>query len=209
MLAGRHRFLDKLWLPCPLSELSEQQILVINRHRERAILQEQQYASAVRARNALATVASAICAQRVLEIGCGKFPVEVDAEYLGIDIDAEAVNALTSRGIAACHPDFLDTNLVSAIDLVVSAYAMHFPISDQSIADIKKITTDEAIFCFNMIVDNPTAPLELIARLSLDWPCCSVVKTAGMARREFFFVMARECGWSKVACASSAVRRVL
>ncbi len=209
MLAGRYRFLDELWLPCPLSELSEPQILVINRYRERVILQGQQYASAVRARNALAAVASAISARSVLEIGCGKFPVEVGAQYLGIDIDAEALNSLASRGISACHPDSIDTTLISAVDLVVSSYAMHFPISDDIIANITKFTTSDAIFCFNMIVDNPASPLELMARLSLDWPFCSVVKTPEMARREFFFVMARECGWSNVAFASSAVRQAL
>lgn len=209
MLAGRHRFLDELWLPCPLNELSEEQILVINRHREGAILQEQQYGFALRARGALAAVASAISARRVLEIGCGKFPVEVDAEYLGLDIDAEAVSSLANRGIAACHPDALDTTRGSAADLILSAYAMHFQVSDDIIAKLNTSSTNDAIFCFNIIVDDPVAPLGLMARLSSGWPFCNVVKTPEMARREFFLVMARERGWSKVSCASSAIKRNL
>ena len=208
-LAGRHRFLNELWLPCPLNELSEEQIFVINRHRERVILEEEQYAFAARARNALAAVASSISAQSVMEVGCGKFPIEVEAEYLGVDIDVEAISALVDRGIAACHPDALGTNVTFTADLVVSAYAMHFPISDESIAKLGRSTTTDAIFCFNMIIDDPVAPLALMARLAAEWPFSRVVKTPQMARREFFLVMAREAGCSRIADASSAIQHSL
>lgn len=207
-LVGRQRFLNELWLPCPLSELSQDQILIINRYREGVIFQEQQYSFAKRSRETLAAVASALSARSVIEIGCGKFPIEVESEYLGIDIDPEAIRSLADRGIAACHPDDLETTLKSAVDLVLSSYAMHFAISDSSIANLNRLTTNDAIFCFNLIVDDAVAPLVLMARLSSGWPFCTVVKTPKMARREFFLVLAKENGWSKISCASSAIQSI-
>ena len=95
MLRHRWRFLDVLWLPCPLGRLTGEQIATINRFREDRLLSDAQFTHAKRSRHALVALLSAIKARSVLEIGCGKFPITNDIEldcYRGIEIDEIAIN---------------------------------------------------------------------------------------------------------------------
>lgn len=204
------RFLDQLWLPCDLAGLSLEQILVINRYREGAISTDGQYKFARQARKAMHRVTDRLEAKKVIEIGCGKFPVEVSApDYLGVDIDPEAIEAARRSGLMACYPEDICANCKMPADIVLSIYAMHFSISDQLIEGIAKSTTPDAIFCFNMIVEDTVNPVNLLARFSEDWPFAHVVKTPPMSRREYFFVMGRDYSHSRIMLATNSLRSAL
>lgn len=209
-LRGRTRFLDKLWLPCDLALLTKDQILVINRYREGVIATEGQYQFARSARRTMHRVASALRSKKVVEIGCGKYPVEVSSlEYLGVDIDDEAITFIRSLGLSGCHPDEIRANLTGQVDLIVSVYAMHFSVSEDFLANLASLSTPDAIICFNLIVEDAVNPISLLARLAPDWPFAQVVKTDRMARREYFFIAGRPYSHSKINDAVRAVREAL
>lgn len=207
VLAGRTRFLDHLWLPVGLAALTKDQILVINRYRESVIDADGQYVFARRARHMLVAALTSAQAKALIEVGCGKFPLAAPCErYLGIDIDAEAVAFVRSQGKAACEPVALVVNARGPFDCIVSAYAMHFAISDPLLADLDVVATSDAIFCFNLIAEESLSALSILARLSPAWPLVEVVKTPSMARREFFFVAGRHAAVPRVIAAAQAIR---
>lgn len=207
MLAGRIRFLDQLWLPSILSELTQDQILIINRYRESVIEAEGHYVYARRAKRILVEAVISAQPTSLIEVGCGKFPIDAPCErYLGIDIDEEAIMFVRNNGRLACVPCDLIANAVGSIDCVVSAYAMHFAISDKLLQDIDGVAADDAIFCFNFIADESLSALNVIARLSPAWPLFAEVKTPHMARREFFFVAGRSSAGHRVVAAAQAMR---
>jgi hypothetical protein len=207
-LVGRKRFLDHLWLPTGLAELTPDQIVVINRYRESVIHAEDQYVYARRARHMLVEAVASARSAALVEIGCGKFPIDAPCQrYLGIDIDAEAIMFVQSQGKEACDPADLVTNVPGAIDCIVSSYAMHFAISDALIKDLDEIASADAIFCFNLIVEDSPSALGILARLAPAWPLFRVVKTSRMARREFFFVVGRPSAWQRIIAAGQAMER--
>lgn len=206
-LAGRHRFLDELWLPCSLADLTEEQIFVINRYRESVFSKEKHYEFASHAHRAFEAAVSALKAKNVVEIGCGKFPVNtVGAQYLGVDIDAEAVATVRQLGLSACRPSELATVLKTSADLVISAYAMHFSIDDAILAELARSTEINAVFCFNLIVDDSVSAFGLLGRLAVYWPYLQVAKTPEMARREFFFIAGRDEATHRMTVVADAIR---
>lgn len=207
-LAGRVRFLDHLWLPSALTELTPEQIFVINRYRESVIGAEGRYIHARRAHHMLVNAIISVESTALIEIGCGKFPINAPCKrYLGIDIDTEAIAFVQSQGKNACEPAKLVTNAAGPTDCIVSAYAMHFAISDSLLRDLDRVASNDAIFCFNLIVEGSLATLDLLARLSPAWPLFQVVKTSCMARREFFFVAGRAYAGQRVFAAAQAIQR--
>jgi hypothetical protein len=206
-LEGRTRFLDNLWLPTALAELTPDQILVINRYRESVIDAEGQYEYARRARRILVEAIKNTQPTALVEIGCGKFPIDTNCErYLGVDIDPEAIAFLQGQGRNACDPSALVASVAWPIDCIVSAYAMHFPIGDGLLRDLNLVASSDAVFCFNMIVEESLSPLRLLARLSPAWPLVHVIKTPCMARREFFFVAGRSSACRRMIAAVEALR---
>jgi hypothetical protein len=166
------------------------------------------YAHARRARYMLVEAVTSTQSTALIEIGCGKFPIDAPCKrYLGIDIDAEAIAFVQSQGKDACEPAKLVTNAADPVDCIVSAYAMHFAISDAFLRDLDAVASANAIFCFNLIAEESGSTLGILARLSPAWPLFHVVKTSCMARREFFFVAGRPSAGKRVIAAAQAIRR--
>lgn len=192
-VAGQ-RFLDVLWLPAPLAELSREQISVINRFREVTIANDAQFANAKRARQAYIAALKAISASSVLEIGCGKFPISIDialSNYVGIDIDSEAIEWCNSNGINTKTLDEFRTNNTAEtrFDAIIACYVFHFAISDELIDEIKRVSESGAIMIFNIIADEVRPVLSIITRMLNVYTQIEIVKSSSMPRREYWVVM--------------------
>lgn len=184
--------------------------MVINRYRESVIECEQQFQFANQARQTFSFIASTFQPAQVVEVGCGKFPIDVGAAaYLGVDIDEEALQALRAQGFDVCSPSDIRGALSSPADLILSSYAMHFAIDDLFLVDLAHVSSAEAIFCFNLIADDGVSPIALLGRMSEYWPLVQVVKTCGMSRREYFFVLGRAGVARKIEHAADRIRQHL
>lgn len=195
-LSGKHRFLDVLWLPCPLDELRPQQIFVINRFRESRMKSDGQFRHASLSRCAVLSLLQGQKPASVLEVGCGKFPLArefVLRRYSAIEIDGEAIEQCRTEGYDVrplkC---FLGDN--TSYDLIVSLYALHFAIDAQLVRYLHARVTDLGCLVFNVIVDDSVAFLRKLALLSAGFPVIRVVKEGCLSNREFFFVLSREDG---------------
>jgi len=205
-IVGRTRFLDHLWLPSALAELTPEQILVINRYRESVIKVVGPYDNVRRAHNMLIEAIRGAQASAILEVGCGKFPISARCErYLGIDIDPEAVAFVQSQGRSAISPEKLLASAAAPFDCVVSAYVMHFAVSEGFLADIDAVASADAIFCFNLIAEEGLGTISILAKICHSWPLINIIKTSGMARREFFFVAGRSGANSRLMAAARAI----
>lgn len=207
-IVGRTRFLDHLWLPSTLTELTPEQILIINRYRESVIEAVGPYDNVRRAHDMLVEALRGAQASAILEVGCGKFPILARCErYLGIDIDPEAVAFVQSQGKSACGPEELLANAALPFDCIVSAYVMHFEISEEFLADLDTVASADAIFCFNLIAEESLSTINILSRLCRSWPLINIIKTSGMARREFFFVAGRSAASPRVMAAVRAIKQ--
>ena len=126
---GRPNFLDYLWLPCSLSNLSEDQVLIINRYREQVIESQKQYSHMRVSHEILQRAINSNNVNSLLEIGCGKFPLKSSCDnHWGVDIDPEAISHMLKIGNNACLPSELKSCAAIKFDFVASAFAMHFSI---------------------------------------------------------------------------------
>lgn len=182
----RHRFLDRVILPCPLAELNAEQIIAINRFREWERTSDPQFAKAERARQIICRACRVIETSALLEVGMGKFPIAVDAgssEYFGIDIDPEA--------IAYCHAAGLQAGLAEHVsgsyDTVVAIYSLHFAAT----TELYRVLADSAAVdpvMMSVVVDDGAHHFsEMLERLTEIFPLTRVILSLG-SRRERFVV---------------------
>lgn len=205
--SGLERFLDELWLPCSLSELSEEQIFVINRHRESAIGADTRYETAQRSRARLANLANATNGEFVVEIGCGKFPIGLPTDsYLGVDIDPEAIRLMRSKGYSVCLPSELSESCPKGVGTIVSSFAMHFKVEESLLDNLSSLSKPNGIIAFSLIIDNSLHLIELINNISKRWPILQIVKTSIMTRREYLIIMGKENAMDRVLTASVSAR---
>lgn len=188
---GGVRFLDHLLLPVRLSELTEAQIWIINRFREGRMRTDAQFGAAWGSRAALVAALEDWHVSSLLEIGCGKFPLAADLRierYIGLERDQEALEFCAKKGLRVGKLGDLGSELDQAsCDAVVSLYAFHFQV-EEVIERASGAVGEGGVFVFNMIVDDSAAALDTLCTVSRYNAGVLVVKTAGMARREYFFV---------------------
>lgn len=203
------RFLNILWLPAPLAELSPAQITVINRFREARLQSDGQFVAAGRAREAFLCVLEALESASILEVGCGKFPLQPVPgveRYIAIEIDEEAVAWCREAG----HDVRTVADAVAApiptVDAVIAAYVFHFRVSDELVVLMERAAQDDAVLVFNLIADNAEHVLKLLETMLRVWPLANIVKTRGMPRREYWIVMAASAGARRASLASAALR---
>lgn len=199
----RHAFLDCLWLPVPVADLSVAQIEVTNRFRERRIGQDGQFLKARHARGAVCAALKAVSCVSLAEIGMGKFPVDIPVErYLGIDLDDEAIRWCREAGYDARRCE--DAN--GQFDCIIALYVFHFAVSDYLIDAVSRISTENSILIFNVIIDNSTQQIDLLRRLLPIYPQLDIVKCQNMARREYYFVLSGSKSTSRKQAASEAIQ---
>lgn len=211
ILSSRVRFMNVLWLPCHLSELTVEQISVINRFRENEIERDTQFQQASRSRQALLTVLRAMNVQSVLEIGCGKFPLATELPgviYRGIEIDEVAVSYCRQKGLDV-RSGLKGERKSQKFDVAASLYAFHFSIDEALIRHIEECLGEAGILVFNLIAEEGAYLLNELSSLTKLFPYTRVIKCRGMAKREFFFVMARPSGWVVAREIASAIEGAL
>lgn len=157
-----HRFMDVLYLPTSTDKLPSEAILAINRWRERRLAEKPLLHSSRLRRLAIAAVNALPNAQRVLEIGCGKFPLTDDVvcgSWIGLETDPEATIYLRGLGLRVANSarEILREDMQA--DLVVSLFCMQFPIEKEELALLGQLP-DEAIVMFNL----PTRDSSLLER---------------------------------------------
>lgn len=212
MVAGfrnRTRFLNALWLPCVLSQLTPKQIIVVNRFREFRLGRDDQFVHANTAREIMIEFVEAMRPKSLLEIGCGKFPIfpEVFPErYRGIEIDDEAIRYCRSNGVdVGTLTDFTGMEENIDFDLIVSLYAFHFSISNSLVEYLIRIMNSNSCLVFNVIVDDATSIMNTLAHLSRNLSVVRVFKSPILAKREFFVLMSR----SAVSVQADTLDRIL
>lgn len=212
-LADRYRFLNELWLPAICDELSEAQIAVISRFRERRFIKDGQFKQATASRRVLIELLSTQNFVRVLEIGCGKFPLAREIEglvhYRGIDIDSEAIEQCRSDGLEVGRLGDLPIP-TPPFDVAVALYVFQFAIGDDLLAYVAASLREVgSCIVFNAIADDSTVLLGKLVTLSSYWPVLEIVKSPALARREFFFVVGSEASFAVVHQTANALRAIL
>lgn len=213
ILSPRRRFLDILWLPCALAELSADQIAITSRFREGRIGQDLQFQHAKRARQAVISLIRTMDISKVLEVGCGKFPIVRDIElalYRAIEIDSIAIEH--------CRKNQLDVGLLEHLssarddqkfDLIAALYAFHFSISDELVRYLEEHLSPSGFLIFNFIADDTANALRTLALLSTKFSFCRLVKTVSLSPREFFVIMARSKCFAVADMATALLLKLL
>ncbi|MBH5392094.1 class I SAM-dependent methyltransferase [Bradyrhizobium diversitatis] len=160
--ATRYRFMDVLYLPTPTDEIPPDAVLTVNRWRERRIEERPLLHSSRIRRVAAAAIQAMQDGARVLEIGCGKFPLADDVackSWSGLEIDPEAVDYLRGRGlrVAASAAEVRPEDL--QIDILVALFSMQFAIQEEELALLEQLPS-KAIVMFNL----PTRDRSLVDR---------------------------------------------
>jgi hypothetical protein len=158
----RHRFMDVLYLPTRTDELPHDAMLAVNRWRERRLADRPLLHSSRMRRLAAAIIGRLPDKPRLLEIGCGKFPLVDDVacrSWVGLETDPEAVVHLRARGlrVAASADEVTPGDL--QVDLVVGLFSMLFAIKDDELMLLGRLPP-EAIVMFNL----PTRDFSLVQR---------------------------------------------
>jgi hypothetical protein len=205
---SRTKFLNALWLPCVLSQLTPSQIVLVNRFREFRLIRDNQFRHAKTARELMVDFIHMTQPKSLLEVGCGKFPIVSDIvveRYRGIEIDDEAIQYCRSNGVDVGTLDIFFAETIIDFDLTVALYAFHFSISTSLIEYLVRNMTMSSCLVFNVIADDATSVLNTLVQLSRNFPVSRIFKSSILAKREFFVIMSR----SMISRESAILERLL
>jgi hypothetical protein len=194
-LHGHFRFLNALWLPCSLSELVPEQILLTNRFRERMFQADQQFVHAELTRQVFAKILSAACPTSVVELGCGKRPLLPAASvgYVGFDIDHDAIEKCRSHGLCVMPTEDLykRARLPANVDVIFGIFMFHFHIDEALWGILDASLNENGFMVFNGIVDSGFQYSKKLAEISQHNLVVNVIKDNAFSSREFMFVISK------------------
>jgi hypothetical protein len=189
------RFLNVLWLPCSLNELSPEQILITNRFRERMFHTDGQFEHAELTRQVFANILTAACPTSVIELGCGKRPLlpAPSTAYFGFDIDPDAIEVCRSRGLFTMPVEYLYTPKIDIvnIDIVFGIFMFHFHINEALWGTLSSSLSENGFMIFNSIVDSGIQYSKKLADISQYGLVVNVIKKDVFSSREFMFVISK------------------
>lgn len=158
MIGGRphFRFMDRLMIPGPTSELELDSIVAINRWRER-LLDHPRLPHRTLVRRVVTAALIEIGAEGMIELGCGKFPLQPELcvnDYAGVDIDSEAVQHCRRLGlsVAASPEGVLDR--APRCSAVVALFAFQFRLAASTV-DLLRRTRDDCVALVNVPTKDP------------------------------------------------------
>lgn len=161
------RFLDSLYLPSTTNLLTPEQIIVINRFRERHINSDSQFEYNRSVKQLISDLCIRLKPESVLEIGPGKFPISVDTgEYHAVDIDEEVIDYLGSKGISASTWEVLTKSHTSNFDLIVACFVFHFHVDEASIEFMAKHLAPRGAIVFNVVSKEPLIRTNVFEKFS-------------------------------------------
>ena len=158
----RQRFMDVLYLPTHTDEIRPDAMLAVNRWRERRMAERPLLHSSRMRRVAAAAIGALPEGPRVLEIGCGKFPLRDDVAcgtWVGLETDPEAVAILRGRDFRIASSAGEVTSEDLQVDLAIGLFSMQFAIEREELALLGRLP-DEAVIVFNL----PTRDRSLVER---------------------------------------------
>jgi hypothetical protein len=168
-ISGRmhFRFMDRLFIPAPTSELCLNSIVAINRWREQILAQ-----SELPHRSLVRRVALAACEEigpdGLVEIGCGKYPAagELDMRwYKGVDVDPEAVRDGSRSGLSITASISDLAPAAASTTCILSLFALQFPVGDDFIAFLRR-THPDCVLIANLATKDPLLVQSRLAQLA-------------------------------------------
>jgi len=195
---GQFVFLDKLILPCRVSQLSPEQILVVNRYRESLSEDTRQEGRAHGSRHMFHEIIRRFSFQSVLEFGCGAFPIapeKVSYSYACIEFDPVAIEKLQAKGIVVYHPQQFSGLCASGqlgnFDALVASFSMHFRLVENLVSDMVARVSPAGLMAFNVIAEDGFDILSKLGVISRHGLKLRVLKVESFARREFLILGSR------------------
>jgi hypothetical protein len=208
------RFMDRIYIPCPTSELTPAQIAVISRFRETHLQTDSQFKYRKLVRRMTVRVIQEIGSGNLLEIGCGRFPLSKEmkvpiTEYVGIDIDPVAVAANKANGVS-CYMDVSDVyDRLSRFDLVVALFVAQFHLPDALIVTLARNTAADAVILFNVITKEINIRHAVASQLSLAGMWVRGLPIESSLAHDTFFVSARSAGLPRAQRAVETIEAIL
>lgn len=200
-----YKFLDRLLLPKRTNQLSKNQILTINRHREKHFFGDRQFIKNRKLRSFIHSLLSVINKKSILEVGCGKFPLALDNEwnpnqnYYGLDIDPEAIFENKSKGIN-CNligNSIINNNL---FDVCISIFVFHFGINDKELDLIESLLSKSGILIFNVNTRYAAIKMAVVEKLGGHgfWSMAVSGKKYGLNNDTLFIMSRHPEKWSNL-----------
>jgi hypothetical protein len=185
-------FLDKLILPCRISELSPEQILVVNRYRETLSERDAGGSRALGSRRMFREIIRTFSISSVLEFGCGAFPIapnEGEYSYACIEFDPVAIKKLRVMGIQVYTPEQFSTlcrgGELGFSEALIASFSMHFRLLDELVSEMIGRVTPGGLVAFNLIAEDGFDILSKLEALSRHGLKLRIMKVDSFARREF------------------------
>lgn len=195
---GEFVFLDKLILPCRVSELTPEQILIVNRYRESLAEGAGEEGRAHGSRRMFHEIIRRFSFRRVLEFGCGTFPiapVQVSHSYACIEFDPVALEKLRAKGFVVYRPHQFSALCASGqleqFDALVASFSMHFHLAEDLVSDMVAILNPAGLIAFNVIAEDGFDILSKLGVISRHGLKLRISKVESFARREFLILGSR------------------
>lgn len=195
-LKSLHRFMNNIYLPVSLHNLSQAQICVLNRYREERLDKDSQFKHREYSRAIVVNAILEMQPDSVFEVGCGKFPIIQDApvsRYAAVEIDPEAISP-KSDYLIGMETDNGFIAQLQKYQICVALYVFHFKVSDGLINLIDRVLESPGLVLYNVVSDEAEHILSVADRLSERGFCSSIVRHSNLSRKESFFISFRpEC----------------
>jgi hypothetical protein len=159
-----YRFLDNLYIPDKTTELSAEQIVTINRFRERTISSDPQYAYRDVIRDLFCNVLSDLRCSNVIELGPGRFPLPLRniRTYSALEIDPVAIHHLKAEGI-----NVFDCRISpNHFDVCVGVFVFHFNVGWRTLKLLGDSMTADGVFVFNVVTSMADVRIHAFSKLS-------------------------------------------
>jgi SAM-dependent methyltransferase len=189
------RFMDLLYIPCSTDLLTPQQIVTINRFREARLHGDVQFQYHRQITRLFSRALDATGPHNILEIGPGKFPLRPQGtnEYLGCDLDAEALDELNRLHLRACFPEeLLHAAKPASYSVCIGAFVFQFNVGEDLLRELPRLLRDDGIIVFNVLSKDVAIRTRAAAQLSKFKLATFMVDLKPVfAKNDIIFVIAR------------------
>ena len=195
---GEFVFLDKLILPCRVSKLTPEQILIVNRYRESLAESAGEEGRAFGSRRMFFEIIRRFPFRSILEFGCGNFPIspaQANNSYACIEFDPVALENLQAKGFVVYQPHQFSALCASGqlgqFDALVASFSMHFRLSEDLVSDMVARLSPAGLMAFNVIAEDGLDILSKLGVISRHGLKLRILKAESFARREFLVLGSR------------------
>lgn len=164
------RFMDSIYVPGRMEDLSRDQIQVVNALRLR--LAAGGYMSEVHAavKELFEKALDQFAPETVVEWGCGYDPMNLrvapESRYIGVDLDPSVIAFQAQFGVEAYlpHDRQLLENFAGRVDAIVSVFVFHFDIPVDHMETMRSLLSPRGIVLANVYRRDVASRVELLDR---------------------------------------------